>query len=500
MEWWRAAAAARAIGEPPAVADLTHDSRLVAPGTAFAAVPGFRHDGHDYLAAAAAAGAPALVVQADSEAKWGPFAGRVPLVIVEDVRAVLGPLAAAVHGWPAQKLRLVGVTGTDGKTTTTHLVGHVLDACGLACGYLSSVGFETGAGFELNASHMTTLEGTLVQKRLAEAVAAGRRSMAVEASSEGLALHRLAGCLFDVAVFTNLTRDHLDFHGTMERYLEAKGILFEMLEEASAKRFAKAAVLNADDAASAYLRRRSAAAVITYGLSGDADVRGEAVAADGGGLRFGVRAAGEAAVAFVPLLGRFNVYNSLAAVAVALSQGGRLADAAGALAGFAGVPGRLERIDCGQPFAVYVDIASTPAALEGVLEALRPVTKGRLWAVFGAAGGRDPARREGMGQVAGRLADRVVLTNEDPRDEAADAIIEAIAAGLRETGRREGRDFMRVPERRQAIARAFAGATAGDTVLLAGKATETTMIFGEQSVPWDERSVARELLEGRAER
>jgi len=494
MEWWQAAAGARALGEVPPVPDLTHDSRQLAPGMAFAAVPGFRVDGHDYVEAALAAGASALVVQADREEKWARLRGRVPLVVVGDVRSALGPMAAAVHGDPSAKLRLVGVTGTDGKTTTTHLVAHVLDACGLGCGYLSSVGFDAGGGFELNASHMTTLEGTVVQRLLARAVAAGRRSMAVEASSEGLALQRLAGCRFDLAVFTNLTRDHLDFHGTMERYLAAKGILFEMLDDSSTKAFPRAAVLNADDDASAYLRDRSQARPITYGLGEGADVRAEDVAAAGFGLRFRVQAHGGEANAAVPLMGRFNVYNSLAAVAAALSQGVSLRDAVGALASFAGVPGRLERIDCGQPFQVFIDIASTPAALAHVLEALRPATKGRLWVVFGAAGGRDPARRGGMGRAAGRLADRAVLTNEDPRDEDPDAIIEAIAAGLRETGRVEGRDFVRVPERRQAIAHAIAGAAPGDTLLLAGKATETTMIFGERAEPWDERAVARELL------
>jgi UDP-N-acetylmuramoyl-L-alanyl-D-glutamate--2,6-diaminopimelate ligase len=201
----------------PDVADLTHDSRLSRPGVAFAAVPGSRRDGHDFLDAALRAGAEALVVQADHEAEWAPFATLAPLVVVDDVRAALGPLASAVHGEPSSKLRIVGVTGTDGKTTSAHLIAHVLNACGLACGYLSSVGFNTGEGFQPNESHMTTLEATVVQSLLAEAVEAGRASMVVEASSEGLAQHRLDGTQVDVAVFTNLSRDHLDFHETMER-------------------------------------------------------------------------------------------------------------------------------------------------------------------------------------------------------------------------------------------------------------------------------------------
>jgi UDP-N-acetylmuramoyl-L-alanyl-D-glutamate--2,6-diaminopimelate ligase len=211
-------------------------------------------------------------------------------------------------------------------------------------------------------------------------------------------------------------------------------------------------------------------------------------------LRFRINAFGQVGEARVPLIGRFNVANSLAAVAVARSQGVSLETATTALSTFPGVPGRLERIECGQPFRVFVDIASTPAALENVLQALRPATRGRLWAVFGAAGGRDLARRAGMGEVAARLADRAVITNEDPRDEDPEAIIGAITAGMAAAGKREGSDFVRIPDRRAAIAYAFENAEPGDAVLLAGKATETTMIFGSEAVPWDERGTARELL------
>jgi UDP-N-acetylmuramoyl-L-alanyl-D-glutamate--2,6-diaminopimelate ligase len=496
MEWWRRADSARCVGAIPEVAGITHDSRAVRRGEAFAALPGRQHDGHDYLEAARAGGAAAAVVQADRVAKWAPLAGRLPLLVVPDVRAALGGLAAAVHDDPSSRLRLIGVTGTDGKTTTSHLIAHVLEACGLGCGYLTSVGFDTGSGFGLNATHMTTLEATSIQSLLAQAVAGGRESMAVEASSEGLAQHRLDGCEFDVAVFTNLTRDHLDFHGSMERYLAAKGILFEMLDEPTSKGFPRAAVVNADDPAKEYLRGRSKAPVLSYGVNGG-DFTASDVTAEGFSLSFRLRHGSLDLAARVPLLGRFNAYNSLAAVAVAASQGVALADAVAALAIFPGVPGRLERIEEGQRFGVVVDIASTAAALENVLTALRPATPGRLWVVFGAAGGRDPIRRSGMGEVAARLADRCVLTNEDPRDEDPDAIIDAIAVALTAGGRREGADFVRVPDRHSAIEYAFRQAQPGDTVLLAGKATETTMVFADGAVPWDERAVARELLSDR---
>ncbi len=281
MQWWQAVPEAVARGEVPDVADLTHDSRLASPATAFAAVSGGRFDGHAFLAQAIEAGTPACVVEASREANWEPFVGRVPLVVVPDVRAALGHLAAAVHGGPSAKLRTVGVTGTDGKTTTSHLIGHVLDVCGLKAGYLSSVGFETGQGFELNATHMTTVESTVIQRKLADALDNGRETMVIEASSEGLAQGRLNGCLPDVAVFTNLTRDHLDFHGTMERYREAKGLLFEMLDRDSRKQFPRAAIVNADDEASRYMATRSTAPVITYGIEAEADYRGSDIVTRG---------------------------------------------------------------------------------------------------------------------------------------------------------------------------------------------------------------------------
>jgi UDP-N-acetylmuramoyl-L-alanyl-D-glutamate--2,6-diaminopimelate ligase len=344
---------------------------------------------------------------------------------------------------------------------------------------------------------MTTLEATQVQERLARAVHSGMQAMGVEASSEGLAQHRLDGCDFDVAVFTNLSRDHLDFHGTMENYLIAKGLLFVQTDRTEGKPYAKAAVINGDDAASTYLLELTALPAITYGFGNANDLQAFEIETAGFGLHFRVRAGGSTYNAEVPLIGGFNVYNSLAAAAVARSQGTSLSDAFAALSSFPGITGRLERIERGQPFSVFVDIASTPVALENTLAALRPGTRGRLWVVFGAAGGRDPARRDGMGRVAGRLADFAVLTSEDPRDEDPDAIIETIAAGLRETGRKEGTDFVRRADRREAIRYAFEHAEPGDTVLLAGKSTETTMVVRGESIPWDERALAAELLEGR---
>jgi UDP-N-acetylmuramoyl-L-alanyl-D-glutamate--2,6-diaminopimelate ligase len=496
MEWWQVVqgSATRAL---PQVAGIAVDSRQIKPGWAFVAVPGGAVDGHDYLDAAIAGGATALVVQADAAPKWQHLRDSTPMLVVDNCRAAAGPLASAVYGDPSHRLRVIGITGTDGKTTSSHLTAYVLDRCGLKAGFQTSVGFDAGEGFELNATHMTTVEAPVIHANLARAVSNGLETMVLEASSEGLAQHRLDGCEFDLAVFTNLSRDHLDFHGTMENYLAAKGLLFMFAARSPYKGFPKAAILNLDDRSADYLNGLTALDCVSYGLQEGAELRATDIIAEGFGLRFNVHCDGVDTHAEVPLIGRFNVYNSLIAMAVARSQGVAIAEAAASLAGFPGVPGRLERIDEGQPFSVYVDIASTPAALENVLKALRPGTRGRLWAVFGAAGGRDPARREGMGAVAGRLADAAVITNEDPRNENPESIIEAIAGGLRESGMKEGEQFFRLPDRGEAIEFAFSRAEAGDTVLLAGKATETTMVFGSNHVPWDERATARRLLGAR---
>ena len=493
------------IGEPPAsLTAVCYDSRRVEPGALFVAVPGATErsrDGHDFIDQAVQRGAAALVVQADHRQAWERLDdSSIPLVVVPDSRRALALLAASFHGWPARRLRVVGVTGTDGKTTTAHLIAAVLEARTRPCALLSSAELRSGGRATVNATHMTTLEAPEVQALLAEGLENGDQWAVVEASSHGLALHRVDACEFDVAVFTTLGSDHLDFHGTLEEYKAAKGRLFQMLDEAVDKGVPKTAVLNADDPASDYFRRLTAARVVTYGLKAPADFTARHVHADGLAMSFELAGAFGALPLTMRLAGRHNVYNCLAAAAVGLSLGLSAEEVKVGLEGTTGVPGRMEVIDAGQPFSVVVDIASTPEALANVLGVLREACEGRLWAVFGCAGERDPGRRDGMGRAAGRLADFVVVTNEDPRSEDPDAIIEAIAAGLREAGRREGTDFVRIPDRRQAIAYVFERAREGDIVLLAGKGSEQTMVFGDEHIPWDERVVARELLEQTTQR
>ena len=411
-----------------------------------------------------------------------------------DTRKALAQAAAGFFGHPARKLGVIGVTGTDGKTTTVHLISHVLESAAKPTGFMSSVSFRSGGDAVLNDTHMTTVEAPRIQEQLCAMVDADMRYAVLEASSHGLALHRLDECEFDVAVFTTLSRDHLDFHGTMDEYKAAKGRLFQMLDESASKDTPKAAVVNVDDAASGYFRALSKVDIVTYGLDDEADVRAEAIEADGLSTRFRLVMAGASNDVSVALAGVFNVYNCLAAAAVGQSQGLSTDEIAEGLCSFPGVPGRMEAIDAGQPFRVVVDIASTSDALRRVLETLRPVTEGRLCVVFGCAGERDVARRDGMGRAAGDLADYVVLTNEDPRREDPDAIIEEIAVGVRSAGRKESDDFVRVPDRRKALQHAFAWAEAGDTVLLAGKGTEQSIVIGTEHHPWDEARVARALL------
>jgi UDP-N-acetylmuramoyl-L-alanyl-D-glutamate--2,6-diaminopimelate ligase len=484
------------VGEPGPVTAVASDSREVVKDALFVAVPGFDMDGHEYIDKALQAGAAAILVQEDKRSVWEPMieGSTAAVVSVPDTRAALAQAAAGFYGHPARKLGVVGVTGTDGKTTTVHLIAHVLESAGRPSGFMSSVSFKSGDEAILNDTHMTTVESLRIQQTLADMVSNGSRYAVLEASSHGLALHRLDECEFDVAVFTTLGRDHLDFHETMEQYQAAKGRLFQMLDESTQKAAPKAAVVNSDDEASAYFLEHSDAPVIMYGLSGKPDVAARAVKADGLTTKFRLLVGDEVANVSVNLAGEFNVYNCLATAAVGLSQGLSVAEIVSGLNTFPGVPGRMENIDAGQPFRVIVDIASTPEALHRVLEVLRTVTEGRLCVVFGCAGERDEARRDGMGRAAGELADYIVLTNEDPRREDADAIIEQIAAAVRATRLSEGDDFIRLPDRRDALRHAFEWAKAGDTVLLAGKGTEQSIIVGTEHREWDEARVARELL------
>jgi UDP-N-acetylmuramoyl-L-alanyl-D-glutamate--2,6-diaminopimelate ligase len=471
---------------------VEYDSRRVKSGALFVAVPGGRHDGHDYLGQAVEAGAAAVLVQADHRSKWAGLA--VPGLAVPDTRRALAEVAAAFFGRPGRKLTVVGVTGTDGKTSLCHLVAHVLESAGASTGLMSTAENRAGGRLLADSGRFTTPEPPEVQSLLAQMVEAGCRYAILEATSHGLAQHRLAGCEFDLAVMTNVGRDHMDFHGSWEEYLAAKGRLFQMLDDAADKRVAKTAVLNADDPTHRYFQSLTRARVVSYGLDPAADVTAVDVRPEGWGTRLRLRTAASETAVRVSRPGAFNVANALGAAAVGLALGLNLASIARGLESWPGAPGRMERVDAGQPFSVVVDFAHAPESLRRVLRELRLGSRGRVIAVFGCIGERDRDRRYAMGRVAADLADYTYVTDDNPYSEDRDAILSEIARGLREAGRREEHDFAVVPDRREAIAQALAMAVDEDVVLLAGKGHERKVNLTDGSYECHDGEVARRVL------
>ena len=470
------------------IAGIAYDSRELAHGELFVALPGVHADGHQFITSAVERGAVAVVC------REAPGELTVPYAVVPDPRAAMADLAATLYGYPSRRIKVIGVTGTDGKTTTCTLLHAMLQATGHAAGLIGTVSFRVGDREWDNSSRQTTPESPDVQRLLAAMVEARLEYAVVEATSHGLVLDRLRGCDFDVGIFTNLTSDHLDFHGTTEHYRAAKARLFVDLGHLSKPGVTPVAILNCDDPSYDFMRLACTVPVLSYGLSETADVRARDVEVTATGISFrAVTSAGETAVRST-LAGRFNVYNVLASLAFAISQGIQPAVAAAALGAVDGVPGRMRRVEAGQPFSLIIDYAHTPDSLAKVLDDLRCVTGGRLIAVFGAAGERDRAKRPVMGRLAAERCDLVILTDEDPRLEDREAIIEEIAAGARSAGARDGRELLLRPDRREAIRLAVQAAQPGDLILLAGKGHERCIISGTERIPWDEEFEARAAI------
>jgi UDP-N-acetylmuramoyl-L-alanyl-D-glutamate--2,6-diaminopimelate ligase len=470
----------RVIGLPVGeVRSLAYDSRTVQPGTLFFAIPGVHVDGHDFAAQAVAAGAMAVVTEREL-----PDPG-VPQLIVARSRDALADAAAAWFDHPSRRLQVIGVTGTDGKTTTAFLAEAMLRASGRRPGLVGTV--EVGVGDERrpNQDRTTTPEALELQGLMAQMVAAGNDSLVMEATSHGLAQARTRNVDFAVGILTNLTSEHLEFHGTLENYRAAKAMLFQQ---------APIAILNADDLSFDYFRGQSTGRVTTYGLEADADVRASDVDARAKGTSFTATTAEWSGRLDLRLPGSFNVHNALAVLALARVEGIDLDLAVRALGAVGGVPGRMETVDLGQPFGLVVDYAHTADSLGKVLKVLRPLASGRLIAVFGSAGERDPTKRPAMGRVAAELADITIVTDEDPRLEDPRVINEAIAAGARAAGARDGDELLVIDDRSAAIARAVSLARAGDVILLAGKGHEQNIIYGTTGRWWDEKEVARRAL------
>lgn len=477
------------------VRGVSYNSQTVRPGDLFVAIAGAHVDGHSFVEHAASRGAVGAVVERDVAAPAG-----FPIVVVADTRLALSQLADRLAGRPSQRMWLAGITGTDGKTTSTELTAHLLRHAGIAVGFMSTVTLQTDGEAVPNLTRQTTLEAVEVQQGLAAMLESGRRDAVLEVTSHALALRKVEHCAFDVAGVTNVTHEHLDFHGSREGYVRAKAHLFELLGAPSDKPGERVAILNRDDGSYDELLPfvPSTARLLSYGLAPAADVVAEGLELRGDGAEFRLRSPWGSAAVALPLIGRFNVSNALLAGAICLARGLAPAAVAAGLAAARPVSGRMERVDAGQPFGVVVDYAHTPDSLRKVLTMLRQAARdGRLIAVFGSAGERDVEKRPIMGAIAAELADFSVFTTEDPRFEDPMAIIEQIARGATSAGKREGLDFLMVEDRRAAIAAAFDRARPGDLVLLAGKGHEQCIIVGNTKVPWDDRAVAGELLRAR---
>jgi UDP-N-acetylmuramoyl-L-alanyl-D-glutamate--2,6-diaminopimelate ligase len=480
------------------VTGVTHDSRAVKPGMLFVAIPGRLADGHDFVPAALEAGAAAVIVERPRASV------TAPQVVVDAARPALASAAAWWFGDPSHELTVVGITGTDGKTTTAYLAVAALEAAGLATGMVSTIAARVGGRTEDHAVHATTPEAPELQAALRAMVDAGDRVAVVETTSHGLALDRVAEVVYDVAIVTNVTHEHLELHGTWEAYRDAKLSLFDRLRAArdivKPRPVAPSAIVNLDDPSAGLFigtARDAGARVLTYGTEPAADVRATRVTEDAAGLHAEVVTPAGETVLDLALGGRFNVHNALACVALGEALGLDPVRVREGLASVTSVPGRMERVELGQPFGVVVDFAHSPASLATVLDLLAPTAAARgggLIAVFGSAGERDTAKRPQMGRIAGERARLVILTDEDPRGEDREAILDEIARGAEAAGRRRGQDLLLIADRRDAIAAAFDAARPGDIVLLAGKGHERSIIGPDGERPWDERAIAEELL------
>ena len=484
------------------VTDVTYDSRRATPGSLFVAIPGTVTDGNRYVDAARKKGAVAVVSEQ-------PPDGAGAWVQVPSAREALALLSAALLGDPAESLRLVGVTGTNGKTTTTYLIDAALRAAGHAVGLIGTVQYRIGG--RLMEATRTTPESSDLQALFRQMVDEGCQDAVMEVSSHSLALARVHGCAFQVAVFTNLTRDHLDFHGDMDAYFLAKRRLFDTYLRPDGH-----AVINADDDRAAELAAASRGKVWTYGIeaasgagltpaeragglggaplappSSSIDVTASGITLSLKGTRYSVRVPGGTHEVESPLIGRFNVENFLAGLTAALALGLDARTAIDGLVTVTGVPGRLERVNAGQEFAVIVDYAHTDDALKNLLETVRELKPRRLITVFGCGGDRDRTKRPLMGAVAARLSDVVVVTSDNPRSEPPEAILEEIQRGMNGSRRTER---YAIVDRREAIARALEMAAPGDAVVIAGKGHETYQVLRDRTVPFDDRQVARELI------
>lgn len=462
------------------VRGIAQDSRQVQQGYVFIARRGAVVDGHHFIPKALEQGASAIIGEGWADAVNLP----VPYIQVHDDKIAVAVSASAFYGHPSSQLLSIGITGTDGKTTSSSLLHHILSAAH-PTGLLSTAGIKIAQRSLPMQGHFTTPEATEVQRYLAEFVVEGLSHAVIESSSHGFAMHRLDGIAYAMGIVTNLTPEHLDYHKTLEHYRHSKAELV---------RRAKISILNSDDPHYAYFASQASGEVISYGLAKTASWQGELLEASAAGLRFTVQHESEVHEVFLPMLGTYNIYNALAAMAAAYHCGMTLESIIAALADFRGVAGRMQIVQA-EPFAVIVDFAHTPEALAKAIVSVRPQTYGDVIVLTGAAGERDASKREKLGQIAVEYADKTIFTEEDYRSENLESILHALREGARQAGGIETQNFWLIPERTEAIRAAISMTKAGDSVLLCGKGHENTLERGQESIVWDEIGVARAALE-----
>jgi len=466
---------------------LAHDSRVVIPGTLFVCISGFKTDGHNHIMQAYAQGAVAVIVEKPIE----NIPQGLTVITVADTRAAIKAITPHFFDYPSRKLRMIGVTGTNGKTTTTYLLKSILQEAGYQVGVIGTI--QNSIGDRIVPSKNTTPDVIDLQILLAEMVANHIDYVVMEVSSHALALERVTGCEFDVGIFTNMTRDHLDFHMTFENYLAAKARLFQSLSGEDNRKPKKTAVINVDDEASTAILGNTACTTLTYGIHAAANLKAEHTDIQATGAKFDIVGSFGSMHLTLNITGFFNVYNVLSAVGAALAEGIDPTVIKNALEKFQSVPGRFELVNAGQSFSVIVDYAHTPDGLENILQTAQKIAKERIIVVFGCGGDRDRTKRPIMGKLAATYGDIVIATSDNPRSEDPDVILAEIENGIKD-GLGAEKLYEKISDRRQAIARALHLATKDDIVIIAGKGHEDYQILKDKTISFDDKEVVKEII------
>ncbi|MDF2634985.1 MAG: UDP-N-acetylmuramoyl-L-alanyl-D-glutamate--2,6-diaminopimelate ligase [Pelosinus sp.] len=469
------------------IEDLAHDSRKVIHGTLFVCLSGVKTDGHDYIIQAYRQGAVAVLVEKDVD----NIPPGLTVLKVADTRAAMMIIAPYFFEYPSCKLRMIGITGTNGKTTSSYLVRSILKKAGFKVGIIGTI--QNSIGDEVLPTQNTTPDVIDLQRLLAQMVDSSMDYVVMEVSSHALALNRVAGCEFDVGIFTNMTRDHLDFHVTFENYLEAKTKLFELLSSKEQQKKGKTAIINADDKAATFILERTTCKKITYGIDHSADLQARNTNIQATGAQFDIAGPFGTMSLQLKITGLFNVYNVLSAVSAALAEGIDAHTIKSALEEFESVSGRFELVDIGQPFSVIVDYAHTPDGLENILKTAQQIAKKRIIVVFGCGGDRDKTKRPIMGQLAVQYGNIVIATSDNPRTEDPDSILNEIEIGIK-GALTQGKIYEKIIDRRQAIERALNLAEANDIVIIAGKGHENYQILKDRTISFDDKEVVKAII------